>query len=122
MLEATGGRGADSVIEAVGADATVLDALSCAATGGTVSIVGVNLTMDLPFPMGLVFLKSLTVRAVFAPVPGTWPALVPLLQSGRLDVGGTFTHRMGLSQAPQAYELFDSRADGVLKVLLDPNA
>ena len=99
MLEATGGRGADSVIEAVGADATVLDALSCAATGGTVSIVGVNLSMELPFPMGLVFLKSLTVRTVFAPVPGTWPALVPLLQSGRLDVAGTFTHRMGLSQA-----------------------
>jgi threonine dehydrogenase-like Zn-dependent dehydrogenase len=121
VLEATGGRGADSVIEAVGADATVLDALSCAATGGTVSVVGVNLTMDLPFPMGLVFLKSLTVRAVFAPVPGTWPALVPLLQSGRLDVAGTFTHRMGLSQVGQAYELFDSRADGVLKILLDPN-
>src|SRR5580692_3764900 len=121
VLEATGGRGADSVIEAVGADATVLDALSCAATGGTVSVVGVNLSMALPFPMGLVFLKSLTVRAVFAPVPGTWPALVPLLQSGRLRLDGTFTHRMGLSEAAQAYELFDSRADGVLKILLDPN-
>ncbi len=122
VLEATGGWGADSVIEAVGADATVLDALSCVATGGTVSIVGVNLSMELPFPMGLVFLKSLTVRTVFAPIPGTWPSLVPLVQSGRLALGGTFTHRMGLSQAAQAYELFDSRADGVLKVLLDPNA
>jgi threonine dehydrogenase-like Zn-dependent dehydrogenase len=121
VLEATGGWGADSVIEAVGADATVLDALSCVATGGTVSIVGVNLSMELPFPMGLVFLKSLTVRTVFAPIPGTWSSLVPLVQSGRLALGGTFTHRMGLSQAPQAYELFDSRTDGVLKVLLDPN-
>lgn len=121
VLEATGGWGADSVIEAVGADATVLDALSCVATGGTVSIVGVNLSMELPFPMGLVFLKSLTVRTVFAPIPGTWSSLVPLVQSGRLALGGTFTHRMGLSQAAQAYELFDSRADGVLKVLLDPN-
>ncbi|MGA2932981.1 MAG: alcohol dehydrogenase catalytic domain-containing protein [Acidimicrobiales bacterium] len=121
VLEATGGWGADSVIEAVGADATVLDALSCVATGGTVSIVGVNLSTELPFPMGLVFLKSLTVRTVFAPIPGTWSSLVPLVQSGRLALGGTFTHRMGLSQAPQAYELFDSRTDGVLKVLLDPN-
>jgi threonine dehydrogenase-like Zn-dependent dehydrogenase len=122
VLEATGGRGAESVIEAVGADATVLDALSCAATGGTVSVVGVNLTMDLPFPMGLVFLKSLTVRAVFAPIPGTWSALVPLVQAGRLGaLGETFTHRMGLGRAPEAYELFDSRSDGVLKVLLTPN-
>jgi alcohol dehydrogenase len=122
VLEATGGRGAESVIEAVGADATVLDAVACAATGGTVSVVGVNLTMDLPFPMGMVFLKSLTVRAIFAPIPGTWAALVPLLQSGRLaGLADTFTHRMDLSQAPEAYELFDSREDGVLKVLLTPN-
>jgi 2-desacetyl-2-hydroxyethyl bacteriochlorophyllide A dehydrogenase len=121
VLEATGGRGAESVIEAVGADATVLDALSCVATGGTVSVVGVNLAMALPFPMGLVFLKSLTVRAVFAPIPGTWSALVPLVQSGRFALAETFTHHMGLSDAAAAYELFDSRGDGVLKVLLDPN-
>jgi threonine dehydrogenase-like Zn-dependent dehydrogenase len=120
VMEATGGRGADSVIEAVGADATVLDAVSCAAPGGTVSIVGVNLSAALPFPMGLVFLKSLTVRTVFAPVPSTWPSLVPLLQSGRLAVGDTFTHRMELSLVAKAYELFDSRTDGVLKVLLLP--
>jgi threonine dehydrogenase-like Zn-dependent dehydrogenase len=69
----------------------------------------------------LVFLKSLTVRAVFAPVPGTWPSLVPLVQSGRLrGLADTFTHRMGLSRVPDAYELFDSRSDGVLKVLLSP--
>jgi alcohol dehydrogenase len=121
VMEATGGRGADSVIEAVGADATVLDAVSCAAAGGTVSIVGVNLSLALPFPMGLVFLKSLTLRTIFAPVPGTWPALVPLVQAGRLQLTDTFTHRMPLSQVSEAYDLFDSRRDGVLKVLLLPN-
>jgi alcohol dehydrogenase len=121
VLQATAGRGADSVIEAVGADATVLDAISCAATGGTVSVVGVNLSAALPFPMGLVFLKSLTLRTIFAPVPGTWPSLVPLVQSGRFSLAETFTHHMGLSQAAEAYQLFDSRTDGVLKVLLDPS-
>jgi alcohol dehydrogenase len=121
VFEATGGRGAESVIEAVGAQASVLDSISCAATGGTVSIVGVNLEMALPFPMAVVFLKSLTVRAVFAPIPGTWPALVPLVLSGRFELTETFTHHMGLSQAADAYSLFDSRTDGVLKVLLDPN-
>jgi threonine dehydrogenase-like Zn-dependent dehydrogenase len=121
VMEATGGRGADSVIEAVGADATVLDAVSCAAAGGTVSIVGVNLSLALPFPMGLVFLKSLTLRTIFAPIPGTWPALVPLVQAGRLQLVDTFTHRMPLSQVGEAYDLFDSRRDGVLKVLLLPN-
>ncbi len=119
VLAATGGRGAESVIEAIGADATVVDAISCAATGGTVSVVGVNLTMDLAFPMGLVFLKSLTLRTIFAPVPSTWSALVPLVQAGKFSLAETFTHHMGLSQAAEAYQLFDSRRDGVLKVLLD---
>jgi threonine dehydrogenase-like Zn-dependent dehydrogenase len=72
--------------------------------------------------MGMVFLKSLTLRTIFAPVPGTWPALVPLVQSGHFSgLADTFTHRIGLSRVPEAYELFDSRADGVLKVLLLPN-
>ncbi len=121
VMMATGGRGADSVIEAVGADATIIEAVNCAASGGTVSIVGVNLKMDLPFPMALVLLKSLTVRAVFAPIPSTWPALVPLILAGRFELPETFTHHMGLSQAAEAYELFDSRSDGVLKVLLNTN-
>jgi threonine dehydrogenase-like Zn-dependent dehydrogenase len=121
VLAATGGRGAQSVIEAVGADATVIDAVSCAAPGGTVSVVGVNLSMALPFPMALVLLNSLTLRSVFAPIPGTWAALVPLVQSGRFALAETFTHHLGLSQVADAYRLFDSRTDGVLKVMLDPN-
>ena len=104
----------------MGADATIVEAVNCAATGGTISIVGVNLHMDMPFPMGLVFLKSMTLRTIFAPIPSTWPALVPLVQSGRFTLAETFTHRLGLSEAARAYELFDSRSDGVLKVLLDP--
>jgi threonine dehydrogenase-like Zn-dependent dehydrogenase len=121
VREATGGRGAASVIEAVGADRTIVDAVSCAAPGGTVSVVGVNLSAAMPFPMGVVLLNSLTLRSVFAPVPGTWPELVPLVQSGRFDLAGTFTHHMKLSEAGAAYQLFDSRNDGVLKVMLDPN-
>ena len=88
----------------------MLDAIACAATGGTVSIVGVNLTMDLAFPMGVVFLKSLTLRTVVAPIPGTWSALVPLIQAGKFShLGETFTHHMGLSQAAEAYQLFVPR-------------
>ncbi len=102
MLEATGGRGAESVIEAVGADATIVDAVSCAAPGGTVSVVGVNLTMDLPFPMALVLLKSLTLRAVFAPIPGTGASWSPPAVGPAAGLGETFTHRMGLNQAPEA--------------------
>ena len=121
VLELTGGRGADSVIEAVGLDQTIADAVCSAAPGGTVSIVGVSTSMEVPFPMVLALLRNLTVRATVAAIPRSWPTLLPLLVSGRLRPDGIVTHRLGLSEAPRAYRMFDERTDGVLKVVLDPS-
>jgi threonine dehydrogenase-like Zn-dependent dehydrogenase len=120
VLQATGGRGARAVIEAVGSDQTMNDALFCAAPGGTVSVVGVNLNFAWPFPVPVALMKSLTLRVTLASIPSTWQALVPLVTSGRLRPEEVFTHRMGLSEAPDAYRIFNAREDGVLKVLLDP--
>ena len=122
VQELTGGRGAESVIEAVGADQTVTDAIFCAAPGGTVSVVGVNLNMAFPFPMALALTRRLTFRVTLASIPSTWDQLVPLVASGRLQPQEVFTHRMALSEAADAYRIFDDRADGVLKVVLDPSA
>jgi threonine dehydrogenase-like Zn-dependent dehydrogenase len=82
VAEATAGRGAEAVIEAVGLDQTIIDAISMTAVNGTVSVIGVNLNMALPFPMGFAFLRSITVRSTIAAIPGTWGALIPLLESG----------------------------------------
>jgi 2-desacetyl-2-hydroxyethyl bacteriochlorophyllide A dehydrogenase len=120
VLAATGGRGAQAVIEAVGADATITDALFCCAAGGTVSVIGVNLNFAFPFPVPLALIRRLTFRVTLASIPSTWDALVPLIEHGKLHPEDVFTHRMGLSQAAEAYRTFDTRADGCLKVLLDP--
>lgn len=122
VLELTGGLGADAVIEAVGADATVHEALLCARAGGRVSVVGVNLNLEFPFPMPLAFFRDLTFRIGLCPIPRTWPELVPVVASGRLRPADVITHRMGLSQVAEAYRMFDAREDGVLKVMLDPTA
>lgn len=122
LAEATGGQGVDAVIEAVGGEAPLLSALQWVRAGGTVAVVGVNVRMDLPFPMGLAFMKALTVRTGLVPVPELWPELVPLVAAGRLAPERVFTHRMGLSRGPEAYDLFAARREGVLKVLLDPAA
>ena len=121
VYEATGGRGAQAVIEAVGADQSVNDAIMCAAPGGTISVVGVNLNFALPFPMPVALMKRLTFRVTIAAIPSTWPALFPLVQSGRITPEDVFTHRLGLSDAAEGYRIFDAREDGVLKVLLDPS-
>jgi alcohol dehydrogenase len=120
VLELTGGRGAQAVIEAVGSDPTISDALWMCAAHGTVSVIGVNLNPSFPFPVGLALFRNLTFRVTFATIPTTWAALVPLLQSGRLQPDDVFTHRLPLSDAAHAYDIFANRTDGCLKVLLDP--
>jgi threonine dehydrogenase-like Zn-dependent dehydrogenase len=122
VLEATSGRGAESVIEAVGADESMNDAILCAAPGGTISVIGVNLNFAFPFPVPVALMKRLTFRVTLAAIPTTWPALFPLVASGKLKPEQVFTHRLGLSAAAEAYRIFDAREDGVLKVLLDPTA
>jgi alcohol dehydrogenase len=120
LMALTGGHGVDAVIEAVGADRTISDALLSVATGGTVSVVGVSVNMAFPFPMVLALLRGLTFRVTLASIPSTWDTLVPLLATGRLVPDDVVTHRLGLSEAPEAYAMFDAHAEGVLKVVLDP--
>jgi 2-desacetyl-2-hydroxyethyl bacteriochlorophyllide A dehydrogenase len=120
--ELTGGRGADATIEAVGINQTITDALYSTRAGGTVSAIGANLTMDFPFPMALAFLRDLTFRIGLVPVQSMWPALLPVVASGRIKPEDVITHRMPLSEVTEAYRLFEAREDGVLKVMLDPTA
>ncbi len=122
LVEATDGQGADTVIEAVGSDATIHKALVYARSGGTVSVVGVNTSPALPFPMGLALMKNLTFRTGLVPVQELWPNLVPLVASGRLTPEIVFNHHVGLSDGAEAYRRFNDREDGILKVLLDPLA
>jgi threonine dehydrogenase-like Zn-dependent dehydrogenase len=108
------------VIEAVGADQSITDAIMCAAPGGTISVVGVNLNLGFAFPMPVALMKRLTFRVTLASIPTTWPALFPLVQTGAIRPEEVFTHQLGLSDAAEAYRIFDAHDDGVLKVLLDP--
>ncbi len=120
ILAATGGRGADSVIDAVATDASLTDALNAVRPGGTVSVVGVH---DMnPFPLNALgcLIRSTTLRMTTAPVQRTWPELIPLLQSGRLDVDGIFTTTLPLDEAAKGYDVAGSRSGDSVKVLLTP--
>jgi 2-desacetyl-2-hydroxyethyl bacteriochlorophyllide A dehydrogenase len=120
VVAATGGRGADSVIDAVGTDASMTDALNAVRPGGTVSVVGVH---DMnPFPLNALgcLIRSITLRMTTAPVQRTWPELIPLLRSGRLDVDGIFTTTLPLDQAAKAYATAESRSGGEVKIVLTP--
>lgn len=120
ILDATAGLGADSVIDAVGTDASLDDALASIRTGGTLSVVGVHDLAPYPLPALVCLLRSLTIRMTTAPVQQTWPELIPLLQAGRLRVDGIFTGALPLDDAAQAYAAAVSRSAEQLKVQLIP--
>ena len=71
-------------------------------------------TLPLPEMYG----KNLTFRT--GGVDGCDAAeILALISGGRLDVRALVTHEFPLSRADEAYALFSSRADGVMKVALD---
>ncbi|OIN82326.1 zinc-binding dehydrogenase [Mycobacterium malmoense] len=120
IIAATGGRGADSVIDAVGTDASMTDALNAVRPGGTVSVVGVHNLQPFPLPALSCLMRSITLRMTTAPVQRTWPELIPLLQSGRLDVDGIFTTTLPLDDAAKGYATAESRSGDDVKILLTP--
>jgi len=120
VLEATGGQGAHAVIEAVGATETARLAFDLVRTGGTISMVGVLIRDDFAFPMGTAFLKDIAFRVGLVNVQRFLPALIPLVQSGRIDPAALISHRLPLSAGKQAYELFDHREEDCLKIVLIP--
>ena len=119
MAALTGGRGADVVVEAVGADATIALALRLAGRGGRVSVVGVTHNRAFPVDLLVAQLKCLEFTIGLCSVQHELPALLALTATGRLDPGAVVTHHLPLDAGPEAYATFASRADGVGKVVLD---
>lgn len=120
VLEATGGRGADVVIDAVAHDVTLDASFAAVRSSGTISVIGIH---DLsPYPLGVLMgvFRSITLRMTTAPVQQTWAELVPMVRSGQLDTSGIFTHTYPLADAAAAYAAVAARSADCLKVLLTP--
>jgi 2-desacetyl-2-hydroxyethyl bacteriochlorophyllide A dehydrogenase len=117
VKEATGKRGVDATVDAVG-DPRALD-MACKMTrkAGTVSAIGVY-AEPIELHMGVVWLKALTLKTGHANVIKHLDPVLEKLGSGELDPGPLVTHRMALDDAPEAYELYDRRE--ALKIVLQP--
>ncbi|MCU1601304.1 MAG: dehydrogenase [Frankiales bacterium] len=120
VMELTGGRGSDMVIDCVANDASMDAAFGAVRSGGTVSVVGIH-PME-PYPLNLLMgvYRSLTLRMKTAPVHQTWADLVPLVQSRALPTDGIFTHSFALSDAASAYAAVAARSADCIKVVLTP--
>jgi threonine dehydrogenase-like Zn-dependent dehydrogenase len=89
--------------------------------GGTISVIGVYGGMADPLPMLTIFDKQLQVRMGQANVKRWVGDILPLLtDEDPLGAEGFATHTLPLSTAPQAYEMFQKKKDGAVKILLQP--
>lgn len=107
--EATEGRGADVVLEAVGTDASLATALGAVRPRGTVVAVGAHATDAFPLATIDAFARELTLRFAVGDPIATRDRVLGLVRDGRLDPSPFVSHRMALDDALEGYRLFDRR-------------
>lgn len=132
--------GADVVIDAVGMDGKMtpmeylgsalklqggtMSALVIASQavrkGGTIQITGVYGGRYNAFPLGDLFQRNINIRTGQAPVIHYMPFLYDLITKGEVDVADVITHVLPLAEAEKGYEVFDTRTDNCIKVVLKP--
>jgi threonine 3-dehydrogenase len=119
VLEATGGTGADVLLEMSGHPTAIRMGFALLRTGGRASLLGIpSQPFELDFARDIIFkgaiVQGINGRKMFE----TWFQMEALLASGKLDLGPAITHRLKLSEFPQAMELL--RTGEAIKVVMRP--
>ncbi|BFV60638.1 zinc-dependent alcohol dehydrogenase family protein [Kitasatospora sp. CMC57] len=111
------GLGADVAIEAVGIPETFELCTRAVRPGGRVANVGVH-GKSATLHLEDLWIRNLTITTGLVDTHST-PLLLDMLAAGRLDTGGLITHRFGLDEMQDAYDVFaDAGTSGALKVAL----
>src|SRR5579875_278965 len=116
IKEFTGGLGAHSVIEAVGTQESMLQAIRSARPGGHVGYVGVSHGVELPGEE--LFFSAVHLHGGPAPVRRFLPDLIKLICDRAIDPGRVFDLTLPLGQAAEGYRAMDERR--AVKTLLRP--
>jgi len=115
-----------SIMNKVGLDrmSAIYTAIDAVRRGGTVSLIGVYGGQSDPMPMLTMFDKQLQFRMGQANVKRWVDDIMPLLvdDADPLGTEDFATHRVRLEDAPAAYEQFQKKADGTIKVVFKPGA
>ena len=116
IMDMTDGIGADSVLECVGTQQSMLQAIHAARPGGYVSYVGVPHGVELNGEE--LFFAHVHLHGGPAPVRKYLPKLIDLVMSGAITPGKVFDLTLPLEKVADAYRAMDERR--AIKVLLQP--
>ncbi|GED54652.1 MULTISPECIES: zinc-dependent alcohol dehydrogenase [Brevibacillus] len=103
-----------------GAMGAIVIATQAVRKGGTIQITGVYGMRYNAFPLGDIFQRNVNLRTGQAPIIHYMPHLYNLIAEGKVDPGDIVTHVLPLDQAEHGYEIFDTKTDGCIKVVLKP--
>ncbi len=117
IAELTGGLGVDVAVEAVGVPATFELCTDIVRPGGRVANVGVH-GHPATLHLETLWIKDVTIKTGLVDT-NTTPRLLELIAAGRLDPTPFATHRFGLADTMEAYDVFaDAATTNALKVVL----
>jgi threonine 3-dehydrogenase len=119
ILEATGGTGVDVLLEMSGHPAATRTGFAVLRKGGRASLLGIpSQPFELDVARDIIF-KGAVVQGINGrKMYETWFQMEALLTTGKLDLEPLITHRLKLSEFPQAMELL--RAGEAIKVVMRP--
>lgn len=119
VSERTDGRGADVVIEAVGAVPAFESAIEVVRRGGSICVVGMYTIESTEIPLGISWFRMLGIKfSGPTPIHAWWEQAMEAVRDGKIDPLPIISHTMSLDEAPKGYEIFDRRE--ATKVLLKP--
>lgn len=116
IKELTGGLGAHSVVEAVGTQEAMMQAIRSTRAGGHVGFVGVAHAINIPGEE--LFYSGVHLHGGPAPVRHFLPDLIDLIWRREIDPGKVFDLTLPLSQVAEGYKAMDERR--AIKTLLLP--
>jgi len=117
IKELTNGIGADSVLECVGTQESMMQAIESTRPGGYVSYVGVPHNVSLDGEQ--LFYSHVHLHGGPAPVRRYLPELINLVLNGKINPGKVFDLTLPLNQVAEGYRAMDERR--AIKTLLHPN-
>jgi threonine dehydrogenase-like Zn-dependent dehydrogenase len=112
-----GTDGSHCTTEAVGLDQSLSTAINVTKPGGSVGIVGVPQSGQIP-NAGAKFVKNITITGGIAPTQANMADLLPDVLSGKVQPGKVFDRTIGLDEVPEGYRAMNDRE--ALKVLVKP--
>jgi L-iditol 2-dehydrogenase len=119
VLEATGGQGADVIIESTGQVSAIADSVSAARLGATVLLFGITTATEGALPFYQLYFKELTIVNSRAAKSEDFPRAIDLVARRVVKLEPLVTHVVPLAELERAIHMLKSDEDQRLKIILE---